>query len=43
MALYHALEGEPMPVYGYGFGAMRALRERMGAEQGPHPTSMILM
>jgi hypothetical protein len=42
LALYHGLAGEPMPVYGCGFGAMWALRELMG-EQGPDPTAMILV
>jgi hypothetical protein len=32
LALYDALEGEPMPVYGCGFGAMWSLRRRMGED-----------
>jgi hypothetical protein len=42
LALYDALEGEPMPVYGCGFGAMWSLRQRMG-EDGPDPTGTILL
>jgi hypothetical protein len=42
LALYDALEGEPMPVYDCGFGAMWSLRQHMGEDE-LDPTGTILL
>jgi hypothetical protein len=43
LALYDALEGEPLgPYQGCGFGMLWSLRQRMG-EAGPDPTGTMLL
>jgi hypothetical protein len=43
LALYDALEGDPRPVYGCGFGAMWSLRLRMGEDPATIGDTLMLL
>jgi hypothetical protein len=43
LALYDTLEGDPMPVYGCGFGAMWSLRQRMGEDPVTIGDTLVLL